>query len=529
MADRRSRSTLGEVGRSAVILTGAQVVVQAIGIVRQIILASRVGISSDLDAFIIGLTLPTTLSLVLLSGCRVALVPAYFEARDQGGMPAAKRLAGAVMVWLSGMSLIVSLCLFLFANALASLTGPGLDAAAHTRAVGYLQLLAPLAFVSTAIGILLAVSQAEQRFRLIAIVTVVPPMVTLIVMLAAWDQAQLEALAVGSLVGPVVGLILLVFDMARMGILPGLHLDARGLGIPAFVRHATPLTVSAVILQANTIGDNAIASLLAPGAVSALRYADSLIRLPISAVQNAWGTAVYPALVRATRGTGGSTLADTTMLALRYVLAIFVPLAMLTAAVAPLAVSVAYGWGAFTTEELILTAQILAGFAPLIVVLMVVPIYTGAFNARRNGMILLVGGVTNVTLNLTLDVVLGLTLGVVGLGIASSVSQTAVVVMWTWRFAHTEPGFDTRQLGRTLGLSFAASIPSAFVIGLVVWAGQPSLGLVAGLAFLIAAGALGLLSYAGLSGRLGLREPRELAGAILGWLLHRSQPRSVSR
>lgn len=509
-------STLAGVGRSAVLLTGAQVVVQAIGIIRQVVLASREGITVELDALIIGLNLPLTLYLVLLAGVRPALVPAYFEARSTMGQAHAGRLAGTVLVWMSIIGLLVSIAMYVFAGPLATISGPGFSPVAHASTVGYIQLLSPMVLLGTATGILLAVSQSEERFALIAWATIAAPAIALVIMLAAWDQLRLDGLAVGTLVGAVASLGILVVGMGWYRILPRLGMRPSGLGGRALVRHATPLTMSAVILQLNTIGDNAIASLLAPGAVSALRYADSLIRLPISAVQSAWGTAVYPALVRATREPGVQGLARTTLVALRYVLAIFVPIAALTAACAPLAVAVAYGWGEFSQQDLTLTAQIVAGFAPLMVVLMVVPVFTGAFNARRNGTILLMGGVLNVTLNLTLDVVLGLSIGVVGVALASSAAQTVVVVIWAYRFRGSDAEFDLRHLADVLGRAIVASAPAALLIGGVLWAGAPHPGIVGGLMMLGAAGLIGLATYVLIAARIGLREPRRIMDGALG-------------
>ncbi len=60
-----------------------------------------------------------------------------------------------------------------------------------------------------------------------------------------------------------------------------------------------PLTISASVLNFNLLTDRAVATLIAPGAVSALRYAEGVIRIPLAAIGPAWFAAIYPALVRA--------------------------------------------------------------------------------------------------------------------------------------------------------------------------------------------------------------------------------------
>ncbi len=507
--------SLESVGRSAVLLTGAAVVVQLIAIVRELFLAANIGISPDLDALLIGLVLPTTLGNILTTGPTTALVPAYLDAHAAGGSGDARRLAGTILVWLGLMGLALTLLLELIAPAAVAVTGPGLSAAGRASATDYLRLLAPTVFVSSLDGTLWGVCQAEQRFATIAIATIAGGAATLVTMLALWGWLGLGAFALGNIVGPVVTLAILFVDTFRGSITPRPHLVSRGLGLGAFTRHAAPLTLSSAILQLNAIFDRAVASLLGPGAVSALRYGDTLVRVPTGAISPAWGAAIYPALVRSTQRTDGTSLASSAERSLRYVVAVFMPVSLLTLAVAPLAVSTAYGRGAFTPDALRETALVVAGFAPLVVTLMLSQTLTGALNARRRGTILLTAGAMNVVLNCVLDIVLGFPLGVAGVALSSAVTALIVVTFKSRRLAQLEHAYRERPLARYIGKSAVASLPGALVCGVLCWAGFFPAGLVPGLATLAAFGAVGVGIYALLANWLGIGEP--LALLRLAW------------
>ena len=75
--------------------------------------------------------------------------------------------------------------------------------------------------------------------------------------------------------------------------------------------------------------------------------------------------------MRSTHQAEGSGLAASADRSLRYVFAVFVPVSALTLAVAPVATSAAYGRGAFTSADLMVTALVVAGFAPLVCTVMV--------------------------------------------------------------------------------------------------------------------------------------------------------------
>jgi putative peptidoglycan lipid II flippase len=510
--------SLASVGRSALILTGATAVVQLLAVVRELFLAAQVGISTDFDALLIGLVLPATLSSVLTAGVATALVPAYIEARSSRGPADARRLAGTVVTWVAVAGLVVMVLLEVLAPGLVTITGPGLSPADRDQAVAYLRLLAPTTVIAGVTGILYAVCQAEEQFSSIAWSVLAGPAFALAILFALWDRMGLGAFALGTLVAPFVSALILLLATIRRKVTPLPHLRSAGLGLGALARHALPLTISSAILQLNAVFDRAVASLVAPGAVSALRYGDTLVRVPTGAVSPAWGAAIYPALVRSTRQVDQAGLASAAGQALRYVIVVFVPIAALTLAVAPVAVSTAYGRGAFTPAGLGLTALVVAGFAPLVCTLMMSQTLTGALNARRSGRVLLAAGTINVILNCSLDVLLGFSVGVAGVALSSSVTAIAVTVFKARQLARREPAFRLRPLARHVAIASVASLPGALLCGAFAWGGLFPAGLLPGMGTLAVLGAVGVTSYVLIATRLGLSEPRMLVGHVLSRL-----------
>jgi putative peptidoglycan lipid II flippase len=509
---------LHAVGRSALVLTGGAAAVQVIGIVRELFLAAQIGASAQLDALLIAMLLPLTLPTVLTSGATVALVPAYLEARQVGGTTEARRLAGSILVWVGIGGAVIWLALAAFAGIAIALTGPGLSDAGRAEAVGFLELLAPIAFVTALSAILFAVCQAEQRFVVMSAVTFAGPATTLATMLLLWDSQGLRALAVGSVVGPIVSVAILTGALLRASLMPLPVLRPAGRLRP-FAQHAGPLTAGAAVLQLNVIADRAVASLLGPGAVSVLRYADVLVRVPMGAIGPAWGAAIYPALVRSTLSGIVSSLAVDSQRAIRYVTAVFVPIATLTAAVAPLAVRLAYGRGAFSVDAIHATAGTVAAFAPLLLLLMIQPILVGAHNARRRGEVMLAGAMMNVAFNATLDLVFGLYLGVAGIALSSSVTAAVVLVHFTRRMVISEPAFTVKPITRTLALALLASTPVTVAAAVICWTSLAPSDLLPGIVVLLGIGIIGTIGYFLSATWLGMEEPRNLlrfaAGALL--------------
>lgn len=507
--------SLRSLARSAVILAGGTAAAQVVAIIRELYVAAQVGISVDYDAVLIAQVIPMTLATLITSGVVTALVPAYITAQRDHGSPAASRLAGAVLTWFGIATLVASLALIPLAGLLVALFGPGLSAESQATASGYLITLAPMVFVIGMSSILSSVCQAREMFPLIARATVVGPILGLAVTFLMWGQLGIGALVLGTLVGPVVTGLMLWLGAWRAGIAPRPALRAPGLGLGLLVRHAGPLTVGASVMQLTVLADRAIASLIAPGAVSALRYAEVLVRLPIGAIGPAWGNAIYPALARSAHATGSAGLGSATTRLLRLALVAFTPVAALTMAVAPVAVGFAYGRGAFTAEDLALTSTVVVAFAPLVVLLMCNPVIVDALNARRRGTALLMGAVSAAVINFVLDVALGLTLGIAGIALATCLTVGIVMAFVLGRnLTRSDPDFRISAVGRPLAAALVASAPATLVFGFLSWSGIAPREGIAALGYLGVVGTLGMASYLVLAIRFGIEEPLLVLRAI---------------
>jgi putative peptidoglycan lipid II flippase len=368
-------------------------------------------------------------------------------------------------------------------------------------------------FITVVTTMIRVVCQAEERFGSIAVSTMAGPATALVVMLVLWSSLGLEALAIGNIAGALATLGLLVAAAARASAvpIPRIRPDPR---LADWARHAAPLTLSGGILEIRGIADRAVASLLGPGSVSALRYSMVLIQ-PLTAIGPAWSSVIYPRLVQSTLGAPGGSLASWADRMMRTVVGIFLPIAALTAAVAPVAVFVAYGRGAFTTGDLRLTATTMAAYTPIIVTVMLLPVLVGSHNARRRGSVLLLGGALNVVLNVVLDVVLGFLFGAPGIALSTAAAEVVVVSVFIRILARSGDAFDPGPLLRSLVATTLAIAPIALVIGALAWTGFGTRDTLAAIATLAGMGIVGVSGYTLIAARLGVSPAEQVVRSVL--------------
>ena len=207
----------------------------------------------------------------------------------------------------------------------------------------------------------------------------------------------------------------------------------------------------------------------------------------------------------------------TTGRSIAYALVAFVPVAILAVALAPLAVEVAYGRGEFGASDIAVTAGVVAGFGPLMLVMMVSPVLAGAHNARRRGGVLLATGVMNVLMNVTLDIVLS-----AWLGVAESLASSITGIIWSAvRLAHAEDDFPLRLLVRTTVRALGAIALPGAAVAAVAWSGIGRGGGLADLLLLAPLGLAAVLAYAFIATALGIEE----VPTVLRLVARRLQPR----
>lgn len=508
----RPERVLGQVGGSTAILTVGALAGQIAGLIRELYVAYRIGPTASLDALLVALVLPVLVSGLLTSGIRAALIPAHAEIAAAGGAAAAQRFVGAITTWTTMVAILIVIALVALPGLGIGLAGPGLASDTRASAISFLPLLLPLVVLGTLSQLLGGICQIAGRYGPIALSWSIGPAVSLVFAVLAWDRLGLSAVAIGMSLGSAVGVGVMVTAAARMGALPPLTLSAPRWEIVRFLRHAGPLTAGSAVLQFNLVADRAIASLLSVGAVSILKFGQQLVTEPLGSLSSAWTTSLYPSLVRSGVAGTDRSLGALSALALRYTIAIFVPISFGVAALAPLLVDVVYRRGAFDAHAAADTALVVAAFSPMLALAMIHPILTGAHNARRNGVLLAVTAVSNATFNLVLNLTLGRLFGVAGVALSTSVTLAAMTLFLGWRLARTEVDFDRQGVLRSGGRVLLASLVPAIVVGAIAWNVGVAIEPPANLAALAILAAMGAFGYLGIALFLGIREPTEILG-----------------
>ncbi len=493
-----------------------------LGFARDILIAALAGTGGMADAFFAANKLPNMFRRLFGEGAfNAAFVPEFTGLLATEGHAAAKEFAqqaiSVLAFWLLGLTLAAEI----FMPGIMHLLTPGFDdnPAKFALTVALARITFPYMILICLTALLSGVLNGLDKFGVAAAAPVLYNICSIAAMLGLTRYVPTvgHALAWGVSIAGVVQLAVLIWAVRRAGMPMTIPRPRLTREMRILFRRMAPGLVGASAMQLNSAVDLIVGSLLPPGAISLLYYADRVNQLPLGTIGAAVGTALLPLMSRQVRSGDQDAAVRTLNRALEFALILTLPAALaLIVAGQPILV-VLFERGAFTLRSAHLASQSLAGYALGLPFFVLVKVLTPAFFARgdttgpvRIAMITLV-------INFGLNIALMVPLQHIGPALASSLAAifnvTALTVLLHRRGFLRADARLRHRLPRILlaAVAMAAMLwllqehglnPTVMARGLTRWAG---------LAGLIAAG---LLAY-GLAGvGVGAFDARELLDRV---------------
>lgn len=284
-------------------------------------------------------------------------------------------------------------------------------------------------------------------------------------------------------------------------------------GVRRLLSAAAPGAVGAGVLQVNLLVDTAIASLLAPGSISYLYYAERIARVPFGIIGLAVGTALLPLLSRQL-GSGDREGATASLnRALEFVLLLTLPGAAALLVVSEPVAAALFERGSFTTEATTSTAAALVAYAVGLPACVLMRILGIGFFSREDTRTPMKVAFVCIAANLILNLLLMEPLRHVGIALATSTSvwlNAGLLLSILVRRGHF--AMDSR-LRRRLPRIAAACLGMAAALGAAQFmlAGVQETGGWGRFVTFAALAGVGLGSFAGLAFLCGAARMRDLS------------------
>ncbi|MBI2862769.1 MAG: murein biosynthesis integral membrane protein MurJ [Chloroflexi bacterium] len=535
--------------RAAAIITLGNVLSRLLGLVREQVIAGLFGATIATDAFVIAATVPTMVYDLLIGGAiSAAIVPVlsgYLEAGDQQTF---NKVSNNLLVLASLLLILLVAILTPLAPLIGRLLGAGLTPEGQDLAIRLIRWIMPsIVFLGLA-GVSMGILYARQVFLYPSLSAAA---FNLGIILAAIASALLfgprpESLVLGVVLG---SLLQLLLQLPGIRGLPfRLAIAWRDPELRQILRLYAPVFLGLVISQVGVILDRNLASRTGEGNIAAMRFATTLVQLPIGLIASAISLAVLPSLSRVAAGIARPAPASVTLdhysvdseqpvagdwrlaelgdpaqertlqpykatleLGVRLALAAMIPVATGMVILREPLVQLLFERGAFDAEATRRTALAFLLYAPQLPFVAVDLLLIYAFYARKDTLTPMLIGLLGVVTYAAVGLALLKPLGFAGLVIANTAQQTLHAIVLFFLLQRSVGSFLGRKASLAVGKMLVASLAMAAALALAVALTAPlslrTWAQVFALAFFIT---IGTTVYVGAATLLRLEEVRDL-------------------
>jgi putative peptidoglycan lipid II flippase len=500
--------------RSIATIGGITLVSRLLGFVRDVMMAALLGAGPLSDAFFVAFKLPNFLRRLFAEGAfNAGFVPMFARTLEGEGRTAAKTFAEQAQAALLAVLLPLVVVAIAAMPWVIFLTAPGFgtdDPRYHSAVefsritfcyILFISLTALYGGVLNSLGRFAAPAAAPVMLNL--------SLIGAMIVSVLWLDAPAYALAWGVAAAGLLQFLWLCVAMRREGMVLALRWPRLTPQVRRLWSLILPGAIGAGVAQINLFMDIVLASLLPPGAVSYLYYADRVNELPIGVIGVAVGTALLPLMARQLRAGQVAQAMHSQNRALELSLLLTLPAALALVVLSAPIVAVLYERGAFGAEASRATSAALAAYAVGLPAYVLVKVLTPAFFAREDTRTPVKIAIVCMISNVVIAFALIWWLAHVGIALATAISawlNTGLLARGLRRENLLQPDDRLRRrLPRILGSSFAMA---ALLWLLLPWV-EP-LPPILGLILLIGAGGLVFLIIAHFSSALDLAEFRSI-------------------
>jgi putative peptidoglycan lipid II flippase len=406
------------------------------GLVREIVAASKFGVTGPMSAFTIAYQVPNVLRALFAEGpLQAGFVPVFTELLERGDRKEAFRVASAVF-WLICLVMGALTAVFvLLAPVVMPLFAPGFHDQPELRNLTI--HLAQIVFLTVPLlglsGLIVGMLYSFEHFAAPSLaplawnVVVVGCLIGLTPVLP--EDKRIYAYAIGVLGGTIVQLLLPMPWLRGRGGRITFNLDWRNVYVRRVLKLMLPVTIALGIVSLNLLVDSFFATFVSSEAPAAIDRAFRLSQLPQGLFSVAIATVIFPTLARqAVRGEIGE-LRHTMANSIRQICLLLIPAALLMIVLSVPATRLVYQRGEFTPEATHLVSHALVWWAVVLPFEGMSLLYSRTFFSLQRTWITIAFACTNLGLNAAVAAVLHGPFGISGV-VLGTVAGTAAMTFF---------------------------------------------------------------------------------------------------
>ena len=375
--------------KSTSVVISMTMISRIFGFIRDMVTAAIFGAGASFDAFSVAFKIPNFMRRLFAEGSfSQAFVPVLSEYQKKKTHEEVERFINAMSGTLAATLFVVTLIGIVCAPYIVRVFAIGFDTEGERfdLAVTMLRITFPYLMLVSLTAFSGAILNTYSRFWVAAFTPVLLniSMIIAAIFFAPHFAPPIIALAWGVFAAGVLQLIFQWPFLRNLKLMPRPRINFRDPGVRRVLKLMVPAIFGVSVGQINLLVDTIFASLLAVGSISWLYYSDRLMEFPLGVFGVAISTVILPHLSRHHAAESHQSFSLTLDWAMRAVLLVGIPAAVVLAMISGQMLSTLFQHGAFGAHAVLMARQSLIAFAIGITPFMLVKILASGFYARQD-------------------------------------------------------------------------------------------------------------------------------------------------
>ncbi len=412
--------------------------------INQTLLASRFGSSFKTDAYFIAFAGATLVADLIGEGISNSMVPVLLKIEAKEGKDKKVEYVNNLLHIAIFFSIILIILGWIFSPIIIKILAKGFKGECFNLAVKLMKIGLPATLFIFIRSVFIGFAQSNHAFKAGAKSWLYYNTVYILFLIFYYNYG-FTGLMIAGILASTSQLLTIIPTVINMGYKYRRIFNLKDIYLKETFIMLIPIVVALGINKINLVIDKTIASTLATGSISKLKYANDIIQLIFGLFITAVVTVFFPVMSEEYNKGNTESTKETMIKGINLIIVISVPITVILVTLAEPIVKLLFERGAFDQEATYITYQALIYYALGLGSMALVLILTKIHYAMHDAFTPMKYGFMAVFLNLILDIYLSKHMGAKGLALATSISTTALAFLLIKNLNNKTEAIDKRK------------------------------------------------------------------------------------
>lgn len=415
--------------KSTIVITAITIIAGILGFIQQTFIAYIFGAGGQIDAFVAARTIPDIFTKILQIGVlSIIFVPIFVKYIHQNEEKKAWQIAVNLFNLISLIFIVLIILGMILTPWLVKIIVPGFDLPTQKLTINLTLILFPAILFNILTILGTSILQAFKKFTVPSLIKLILPLIIILALYLFRKKIGVYILSFAFLTTALLEFIFIFYALCKIGLRYSLSFKWRDPVIKKMIILVTPFILSTILAQASTVTNRMLASELTTGSLSALYYAERIIKLISQIFLFAIPIVSFPTFAEKITKGEHQALLDAISLTCRLILFIIIPISIGLIILRLPIVQIIFQRGEFTLKDSQMTAIAVLFFAFGLFATGITNILANVFYSLEKTKSLVAISIVVIIINIILNFILVHPLKHGGLALATSITNIVSLI-----------------------------------------------------------------------------------------------------